>query len=576
MYEFIDVTEQQPAGTLPAEALSLNGEYIENLIPGYQTLHVSGRESYVQENNDIEVGMHHGTFLSGRHYPAREITVTFQLLCSSNAAFRQAFNKLNQILDVENAKLIFNDEQDKFFIGTPSSVGDIDTGRNSVTGEIVFTCHDPFKYSVEEHEIEPSLDEDGNEYFTVDYTGAMPCHPSLEADFYQVDEVDNADGECGYVTFANDEGKVLQFGNPNEEDRISKLLEEWVTEITTKTASTINLTKPEAKTLLNQQSFSSYSGWSVNNGFKSSEDHTITGSVRTTVDGYTRASSYGSGAAWHGPTIMRTIPSPALISGATSAQRSANFDAMCEFRIACGSNSDLANSKGEFGFWVLDSNGNHICGMQIWKSSKTDSKGKIRFYVNGANYIDLDVYIGVTTANSTIRMSKRGNTVTFNYRGPDGSHNATLSSSAINSMVGAKISINFEQRASINTCARLAVRSCSFSDPEVRYTVPQTTTQTITETKKQELLEIIEVDNTFSSNQRLMVDCNDAFISLMGTEEPSGEVFGVPRPDLGALGNDWEQFVLKPGMNTIMTGYSDWVADEYRPHFKMKYREVYI
>ena len=45
MYHFIDVTEVSEGNLLPSEALKLNSEYIENLIPGYRTLAVSGREA---------------------------------------------------------------------------------------------------------------------------------------------------------------------------------------------------------------------------------------------------------------------------------------------------------------------------------------------------------------------------------------------------------------------------------------------------------------------------------------------------------------------------------------------------
>lgn len=43
---------------------------------------------------------------------------------------------------------------------------------------------------------------------------------------------------------------------------------------------------------------------------------------------------------------------------------------------------------------------------------------------------------------------------------------------------------------------------------------------------------------------------------------------------LGALGNDYERFVLVPGVNQIQCLNSDWV--ETPPDFKLKYREVYL
>ena len=38
MYNFVDTTERYPGQNLPSEALMFNGNYLENVIPGYRTL----------------------------------------------------------------------------------------------------------------------------------------------------------------------------------------------------------------------------------------------------------------------------------------------------------------------------------------------------------------------------------------------------------------------------------------------------------------------------------------------------------------------------------------------------------
>jgi len=48
MYNFVDTTERYPGQNLPSEALMFNGSYLENVIPGYRTLYVSGREFWVR------------------------------------------------------------------------------------------------------------------------------------------------------------------------------------------------------------------------------------------------------------------------------------------------------------------------------------------------------------------------------------------------------------------------------------------------------------------------------------------------------------------------------------------------
>ena len=223
MYNFIDVNEVSEV-LLPSEALQINGEYIENLIEGYRTLHVAGREALSPDLNTFETGVRDGAGVKGKRYPARTIVVTYQLIADTPEAFRSAYNKLGAILDVENAKLIFNDENDKYLIGTPSGIGAVEAGTNSVTGEFEIFCADPFKYSVEEYVVKP---DEKTGAFIIDYNGTYKSYPKLEATFYDEDEIvgeskkellEAGKADCGYVAFFNDEEKIIQLGDPNEDD----------------------------------------------------------------------------------------------------------------------------------------------------------------------------------------------------------------------------------------------------------------------------------------------------------------------------------------------------------------------
>ena len=72
--------------------------------------------------------------------------------------------------------------------------------------------------------------------------------------------------------------------------------------------------------------------------------------------------------------------------------------------------------------------------------------------------------------------------------------------------------------------------------------------------------------NKFGANDVVEADCRNGKVLLNG----------VPSPDLGALGNDWEEFCLTPGLNQIGVSYSGWVEEEYAPTFKVRYREVFL
>ena len=128
MYNFIDVNDVYEASEnmLPSEALMLNGEYIENLIEGYRTLQVTGREALSPELATYETGVRDGSAIKNKRYPARTITVKYQLIAESSEAFRSAYNKLGGILNVSNAEMIFHDEPDMFYTGTPSAIGEVE------------------------------------------------------------------------------------------------------------------------------------------------------------------------------------------------------------------------------------------------------------------------------------------------------------------------------------------------------------------------------------------------------------------------------------------------------------------
>ena len=224
MYNFIDVNEASESVVLPSEALKINGEYIENQIEGYRTLNVSGREALSREVETYSTGVRDGSKNKSKRYPERIITVRYQLIAKSNEAFRDAYNKLAQILNVEDAELIFNDEQDKFFTGTPCNIGEVEPGRNAVVGEFEILCADPFKYSVIEYEAIPCLDEHS---ILFDYKGTYKCYPTLVAEFYKEDEASEdgetevaltGSGDCGYVAFFNENEKIIQLGDPDETD----------------------------------------------------------------------------------------------------------------------------------------------------------------------------------------------------------------------------------------------------------------------------------------------------------------------------------------------------------------------
>ena len=319
MYNFVDVNETSEAVILPSEALCLNGEYIENLIPGYRTLTVEGREALSPELEFFSVGSSDGATHKSKRYPERIITITYQLISKTSEDFRQAYNQLGKILDVENAQLIFNDEPDKFFTGTPSHIGAVPPGKNAVVGTFEILCVDPFKYSLVEYEAEPSLEDSS---VLVDYAGTYKAFPTLVAEFYNEDEASEdgetakeltGNGDCGYVAFFNESEKIIQLGDPEEVDGENAYAKSQT--LVNSTFKTKNAWGSAAK-----------SQWTVNNGIVSSSALEQTGAV-------------GMGAASYSTTAAVKNTSSTLLK-----VQSDSSDPVFDYTVVCKSSNRAANS----------------------------------------------------------------------------------------------------------------------------------------------------------------------------------------------------------------------------------------
>lgn len=553
MYQFTDTTENAKQ-SLPSEALKIDGEYIENQIVGYRTLYVKGRESMLAEIETYETGIRDGSKLKSRRFPLRTITVGYQLIAGSDTDFRNAYNKLNDILNIQDAELIFADEPDKYFIGTPSGAEDVEPGKNAVTGEFEITCMDPFKYSVEEYEVSPSID-DGMA-FAFDYNGTYKSFPTLEADFYSEDET-SADGEtvttltgagdCGYVAFFNERGKIIQIGDPDEED-----IEEFA----------------ESQTLINQRFTESTSWgsaakklWATNSGVTSSSSVVQGGSLKlekpssTGVSYYLKPSSYGSGSKYHGPSITRAIPTDAMgVSGAK------NFTLSYKQKMCIGSGKNDSKQCGAFQVLLTGENNKVIAGVNVYKSA-SGKKAKLRFYINGKTMetIEIDLsyhnkYFGANrsenkkkgiTALQTVKTSsiiKQGEVVSFNI----GGKKKSFSNSEIADLAVTRITITMTQYSTKTPLSYNGVYWVKFV--------------------KNNCDTWRDIPNKFSADDVVVADCQNGEIYLNDAKAP----------ELGALGNDWEDFYLSPGTNQIGVAYSDWVTGAYVPSFILRYREVFL
>lgn len=217
MYAFVNTVNSGIVGTnLPTEAMSYNGVYLENEIDGYRTLSVTGRELMESEVAHTEIDGMDGSYYRYKTTPARTITVRYQLRARGSREFREAYNKMNKLLSGEQVKVIFNDESDKYFIGTKTSNTQVDGGSNNVIGEIEIYCSDPRKYSTTEKEFTAT---DG--VLNIVNEGTVPV--SID---YEIQTI----SETGYIGLVSEEG-IMQYGKIEELDGEKYDNSEWLATI---------------------------------------------------------------------------------------------------------------------------------------------------------------------------------------------------------------------------------------------------------------------------------------------------------------------------------------------------------
>ena len=512
MYSFTDTIERAGEALLPSEALQINGEYIENQIPGYRTLYVSGREVMESELIQDEVGISDGARFRRKRYPPRTITVGYMLKAESNAAFREAYNKLNAILGTDEAKLIFADEPDKYFVGTKQKGNDVPTGVNCVTGEIEFFCADPFKYTIEEKTVIPTLD-DGRT-FVIDYQGTGKCFPKLQA---------HAKADLGFVGFINQDEKIIQLGDIDEVD------EEHY----------------EVSQVLIDDFFDSYNEneWVLNsaNTVKVSSEHKQIGEVaivRDKTGAFITGFEYGSGTGWHGPSITKQIPADnAGKAGAKNCTFSWHHIYDLESYISLGVVQFLMTGKKE------DNTKRNVAAVTFFKNHQGSTKAYAHMYINGVVKKEISFEgLGNKLTNypkGRSSIMKFGSRFTFNLFGQV--YEFTVPE--MEDVETTEISIYIGANQSYPKIALNGVYSVQF----VKHGVDAWR----------------DIPNKFYRNDLIIADCRSGKVTVNDVEMPG----------LGALGNDWEGFYLVQGINQIQCTYSNWAVT---PEFTIKYREVYL
>lgn len=342
MYNFVDTTAASATESLPTEALKYNGVFLDTEIPEFRTLSVSGRE-VLDKESDLKTidGIHGATVLSHR-IPERKITVRYQLKASTAHAFRNAFNKLNKILGAENARVIFADEPDKYFVGTAHNGETPDPGRLDTTGEIEILCADPFKYSTTEKTF--AMDSAGT--IMVENTGSVPVPIRYEI---------THNHENGYVGIASEHG-AMEFGKREEADGVTYQQMEHLLSISDFVSAPNDTTGKDAM----------HPTYGCKGTMKTMS---YNGRIYLCLDNPGTA----SGLAYGG---LRTLTIPADSNGATGAQNWYLYGHLCFWASQMG-------QTGEMTVNVVTADNKLIAGMTWYKTDMSGNTGVYEMTVGG-------------------------------------------------------------------------------------------------------------------------------------------------------------------------------------------------
>lgn len=553
-------------------AVCFNGDYIEDKLEGYTTLRVRGRDVLTKEivSNSYR---NDGSVFDYSKYPERIIEVEFILDAPDVEVFRTRLQLLNQYLNLEEADFYFNDESYCFSTGSVSINEPIESNPIFLHGEYTITCFTPFKYSVAPVVKYPTIFEDNTATFQFYYTGTYPAKPILKAEFASGISGGsyNQDGDCGYVAFIDSNENIIQMGNPNIIDLDA-----------TKTATQIVNTNA---TGLTSWATSGGSTW----GSKATGGTTATAAISDTywskgkgISGtFLKPTSYGSGSGWHG--AMRFLDFTAL-----TAQ---NFEVAIVQRLCC--NKAVEVGCFEFGLYTSDSTPKMLAGIVIEKTSNGTS-GTVRYIVDGkqkgTNSIDLSYY------NTNFGYCKRTPVTQTQYWDKKKKKWQTKKIKGAKTRTVTK-SYNYTQ-SNLNTSIKKLGGTYTFKVGNLKpvsYTVADSSqyvvskatlyfgnkgTGTALNTNAVQSVKITrlagdsfeDTQNTFTAGDIVEADCNDASIYRFRVDTEEGHY----EPQLGALGNDWEDFVLTEGLNQIQAVWSPWVDQDYIPTVSIIYNEVYI
>lgn len=145
IYEFGDLEKRSTATPLPSEAIVFNGVSLDEQLPYYRTLNVSGRENFERSLNTVETSGDGEFFLSSK-LNANTITVTYTIETRNADDFNETFTNLKKFLLGEEVEFYFMDEPEYTRTGTVTKLENPTAGAFDVVGTFEISMSNPFRH----------------------------------------------------------------------------------------------------------------------------------------------------------------------------------------------------------------------------------------------------------------------------------------------------------------------------------------------------------------------------------------------------------------------------------------------
>lgn len=481
MYSFRDTVETGAAEQLPSEALSLDYVYIEDKIPGYRTLSVSGRESLEYQVTDADRAFgNDGMEYYGKRQQGRTLTVRFQLLAEDATQFFQQYVQLKAFCTGENRHLRFRDMANHHYVGTLVSISEPEPGRITGVGEMQFYCADPHMITDLWGKVTASR-VNGVLTAKVDVTCTGKVYPQYEI---------LHNGENGYVGIVH-AGGALEAGNREEAD-----------------TETI-----KSELLLKENVVSGFSRYTGTNPW--SNTIATAGTITADSSGYFTLTNAGTNnGGWHGGCMKWNLPADSKgVVGATHCYLWFMIDFM----------TSQMGQSGQTIVMLADASNKMVAGFSIHKSDMTGNQAFARILVGGNNPREVERwYFTPSTADAENPFNgrgcedilKEGKKITFFYWGK-------YYSVSVPELADVKVTSVIVSMAQYNTrnlttqyIGRNMVRSMKFRKDNVN-------------SKR-------DIPNRYAPNSRIVVDTAKSAVSLDGLpandELVTGSVFAPLSP----------------------------------------------